>query len=628
MGAPSTLKLPLWDKASAEFCFAKSRELLTKPTAWTSYCDVEYDTHLLDSAALKQNLVKSTEFLENGHSNRKSVASCLEFEANHHHLQNGKNPFDFSNESKRISASFVDRYFDHPPYADEEASNGFSQDELSYEDEQKILQLEKECRNAFLANFPEFGKMLNEKNKAATQTNKLNESPSRMITNTYELQHEKLANLELGTRPKATNGDNSRMADLSKKLEMQKQQQSRSYVGSPRRMNHELNKYSDSSDSMKTISDSPRANLEAARATIQNYRMQKYNDQNGQSQSNGHDTNGYPYAISNNPLFMEKRDSPLYSSSESLKAGLQLHMRRNSDAEVNHNQQQYLNSKYQREVSGLESVKNYLESKKGQSGMNLGFSKLTQNMIQLGKNIAQNTRNLGGLDMNSSNNSSNSPLKKPKHLDLNLPLQNSNHKSSNSPTMHQRILEPPTLYQNDKKMSKADILVERLQTSNFRLRASSLSDNRRPHVKNFRRSFHQGTNDSSEDSDSISHSETDIRGRLRLKRRHKRMSHNVRLNFKNQKAAAAAAYQNLLHPNSVRGLSNQELEKSPPPSTSFLNSLSPPFNNSINNVISWPESAPSSSITFTSNSDLDSDTSSEYPEFNNDILTFPPSPAP
>lgn len=45
MGGPSTtLKLPLWDKASAEFCFAKSRELLTKPNPWTcSYLNIELD---------------------------------------------------------------------------------------------------------------------------------------------------------------------------------------------------------------------------------------------------------------------------------------------------------------------------------------------------------------------------------------------------------------------------------------------------------------------------------------------------------------------------------------------------------------------------------------------------------
>ncbi|CAL7942211.1 unnamed protein product [Xylocopa violacea] len=311
-----------------------------------------------------------------------------------------------------------------------------------------------------------------------------------------------------------------------------------------------------------------------------------------------------------------------------------------------------LAEKYQREVSGLESVKNYLDSKKGQ-GLNLGLGKLTQNMIQLGKNIAQNSRNMEGttskslvtnmrnLDISgqaqTSLRSLNIPIQKPKHLDLNIPLQcqsqismklNLTSQKTNapsSPSMHQHILEPPKLYQNDNTRkelpAKPDTLLEKMSTVTniYRHRTSSLSENRKPPIKNIRRSFHP-TNDSSEDSDSISHSETDIRSRLRYKRRHKKLSHNLRLNFKNKG--------HFLHPETARGFSSIELcGKSPPPSTSFLNSLSPPFS-SRNNLLSWPESAPSSSLTFTSNSDLDSDTSSEYPEFTNDILTFPPSPAP
>lgn len=38
----NSLRLPLWDKASAEFCFAKSRELLTKP--FPSHCRVPYNS--------------------------------------------------------------------------------------------------------------------------------------------------------------------------------------------------------------------------------------------------------------------------------------------------------------------------------------------------------------------------------------------------------------------------------------------------------------------------------------------------------------------------------------------------------------------------------------------------------
>jgi hypothetical protein len=655
LGAPSTLKLPLWDKASAEFCFAKSRELLTKPTAWTSYVDVEFDAHILDNAATRQNLVKSTEFLENGNAHRKSITSCLEFEP-HSNRHNGKSNFEFPNESKRVSTSYVDRYFEQPKYEEPSNECPLDRDELSYEDEQKINELEQSCRNAFLADLPEFGIILGEDRRQSCQSNKISESSAKVVPLKFDLVRDKVCNLDSGARPKPSNNDATKLniTDLTKKLDFQKQQQqqqqSRNFIGSPRHPNNDLmkNVYSSSSDSMKTIGDNSRSNLEAVRMNIQNFR--KFNEQNG------HEKNHYPYAISNNPLFMsepDKRDSPLYSSSESLIMNIQ-RMRRKSDAEVGCNQREQqqqqqlllLNSKlladkYQREVSGLESVKNYLESKKDQASMNLGFGKLTQNMIQLGKNIAQNTRNLEGLKIvgctrGTATVNSGPTLQKPNHLELNVPLQkNSCQKMSSSPTIHQRILEPPKPYQNDRKvpgMAKTEILVEKVQVANvYRPRTSSLSESKRPYVKSLRRSFHPGNNDSSEDSDSISHSETDIRSRLRFKRRHKRMTHNVRLNFKNQKAAAAAAlvtHKTFLHPESARGFSTLELSgKSPPPSTSFLNSLSPPFS-SRNNIISWQESAPSSSITFTSNSDLDSDTSSEYPEFNNDVLTFPPSPAP
>lgn len=515
----------------------------------------------------------------------------------------------------------MDRYFEQPKY--EEASL----DELSYEDEQKINELEQTCRNAFLANFPEFGLMMNENNRVARENKLLNDTSAKIVPLNFEMPREKL---ELGTRPKMSNNEATKhnMTELTKKLE-------RGYIGSPRHPNHDV--YSGSSDSMKTtVPDSPRGNFEAVRINVQSYRQ--YSEHSNGHSNGHHDSSHYPYAISNNPLFLaepDKRDSPLYSSSESLRVNVQQQrMRRKSDAELNCNQRE-LNSKllaekYQREVSGLESVKSYLDSKKGHSGLNLGFGKLTQNMIQLGKNIAQNTRNLGGLDGLRNN-----PPQKPKHLDLSIPLQqNSNNHQNSSPTMHQRILEPPKLYQNDRKIAgiaKTEIFVGKMQNSGnvFRPRTSSLSENRRPVIKNLRRSFHQGSNDSSEDSDSVSHSETDIRGRLRFKRRHRRMPHNLRLNFKNQKAAVAAANQAFLHPDSARGFSTLELSgKSPPPSTSFLNSLSPPFSSRNNVATSWPESAPSSSITFTSNSDLDSDTSSEYPEFSSDLLTFPPSPAP
>ncbi|XP_023313266.1 uncharacterized protein LOC106655468 isoform X2 [Trichogramma pretiosum] len=611
LGAPSTLKLPLWDKASAEFCFAKSRELLTKPNPayWSSYCsdDMDYDP---------QDLMKSTEFLENGnghhhndhHNHRKSIASCLEFDQLQQFQQlqqqqqpppppqpqpikqngagkvTGNGDYDFPRDNsssgsnnKRVSTSYVDRYFEQPKYDEG--------DHLSYEDELRINELEQTCRKAFMANYD------NNHRAAGGGLIMNNDTAAKIVS---------LNKFDLGARPK--------------------NEQQQQFMGSPR---HQLNGHSNG-----------------------------HADQQQQQQQQ------YPYAISNNPIFND-------DGNNGGRPGLVGLQRRKSDADCN----QLYSSHQSREVSGLESVKNYLESKKAQqqqSGLNLGFSKLTQNMIQLGKNIAQNTRHLGGggggagMNENSSSNSNGHTksgggpvLQKPNHLDL---KQQSN---GGSPSL-QRILDPPKLYQNnDRKLAeiaKTEILVERLQA--FRPRTSSLSENRRPHAKNFRRSFHQTSqqeqNDSSDDSDSISHSETDIRGRLRMKRRHRR---GMRLNFKNQKAAAARQQQqqlaqnNFLHPDMARR-SNFDLhcdnKSSTSAASSFLSSLqamssrsslttttsatlTPQHNNLHHHhqhTASWPESAPSSSITFTSNSDLDSDSSSEYPEFCNDVLTFPPSPAP
>ncbi|XP_076636618.1 activated Cdc42 kinase-like isoform X2 [Colletes latitarsis] len=487
LGAPSTLKLPLWDKASAEFCFAKSRELLTKPSAWTSYVDMD-----LDDTSTKQSL-KSTDFLENG---------------TRIHL----------NYPKRVSTSYVDRYFEEERFVD-----------------------------------------------------------------------------HLSPRPKPSpDPPKLPLPEFPKKVELPKSRVS----FAPRTAKQESkNIVYGSTDSIKAC---PRSGIE--RISVQSFRKLEQNQ-------NGHEI--FPFLISNNPLFVaesEKKESPVYSSSESLRVNFQ-RLRRKSDAEAS---SKLLAEKYQREVSGLETVKSYLDAKKGQ-GLNLGLGKLTQNMLQLGKNIAQNSRST-----ETAANVRNLEFRK-----LNL-----GQKLPSSPGVHQHILEPPKLYQNDTskvEVTKSEVFQEKTTTTTttttnvYRQRTSSLSENRKPTAMNVRRSFHP-VNDSSEDSDSISHSETDIRSRLRYKRRNKRVPQNLRLNFKNKGQ--------FLHPESARGFSAIELcGKSPPPSTSFLNSLSPPFS-SRNNLLSWPESAPSSSLTFTSNSELDSDSSSEYPEFSNDILTFPPSPAP
>ncbi|XP_029665038.1 uncharacterized protein LOC115236616 isoform X3 [Formica exsecta] len=693
-GAPSTLKLPLWDKASAEFCFAKSRELLTKPSAWASYMDIDLDAHILDNQMTKQNLVKSTEFLKKenkkNHLNCESVAD-LETKSNIRH-QNGKifnmenSTYDLPCEMKRVSTSYVERYFEQPKYCDDETVLECANEKMHFGEEKldkydKLNNLEQSNRPTYYSNALEqsssVGGRLNQ-----TLQSKLNNCELQLKNNithhetwsdeNFDILKEKMANLEsprnkpkkfdvvkdktknfdLGTRPKIpvafTESTKMNITEF-KKIDFPKSRNAKiSFM--PRNTNQDAaSTIYGSSDNIKTSaktdgSDSPRGNIEAVKINIQSFRKIEQNQ-------NGHE--GFPFVISNNPLFIaesEKKESPIYSSSESLRVNFQ-RLRRKSDAEAS---QVELNSKllaekYQREVSGLESVKNYLDSKKVQ-GLNLGLGKLTQNMIQLGKNIAQNSRNLEttssrslasnmrNLDLSTSSHSPlrslNIPIQKPKHLDLNIPLQSQpsiNAKLSlmqktnlpTSPTMHQHILEPPKLYQNDparKELPKQDMLPDMLPSAVnvYRHRTSSLSENRKP-VKNIRRSFHP-RNDSSEDSDSVSHSEMDIRSRLRCKRRHKKVPHNLRLNFK-YKAP-------FLHPDSAKGFSTVELcGKSPPPSTSFLNSLSPPFS-SKNNLLSWPESAPSSSLTFTSNSDFDSDTSSEYPEFTNDILTFPPSPAP
>lgn len=646
LGAPSTLKLPLWDKASAEFCFAKSRELLTKPSAWTSYMNVEFDNHILDNNATKQNLMKSAEFLENG--NRKSIAACesiLDLETKNS-KQNGKLSYgmensnmDFPREAKRVSTSYVDRYFDQPKYLDDDDSRESPVEKLA-ENFEKINNLEH--GGMFFTNFPEFNVPIQGKNQNSDEIKSEptkfdidvdknldggNFESSRNRSMKFDLPREKVGNFDYGTRPKVL--ESTKLNAELKKFDLQKIRAGKvSFV--PRNQEMKIDK----SALKPSLSDGSR-NLEAVRINIQSFRKIEQNQ-------NGHDN--YSFVMSNNPLFVpepenQKKDSPIYSSSESLRVNFQ-RLRRKSDAEAN--SQVELSSKifaekYQREISGMESVKNYLDSKKGQV-LNLGMGKLTQNMIQLGKNIEQNSRNIDvslskpmmrNLEMPTQTQTPlrnlGGPMQKPKHLDLNVPLQGKHGMKLNSnqnpisPALHQHILEPPKLYQNDRKNN--DIFGDKNQGNFnvFRPRTSSLSEHRKSPLRHARRSFHP-KNDSSDDSDSISHSETDIRSRLRYKRRHKRMSHNFRLNFKNRSQ--------FLHPDAARGFSSIELcGKSPPPSTSFLNSLSPPFS-SRNNLLSWPESAPSSSLTFTSNSDLDSDTSSEYPEFTTDIMTFPPSPAP
>lgn len=650
------------------------------------------NTQTLDNVATKQNLIKSTEFLENG--NRKDHLNCknpsdADIKLNIRHQNSKKfnienSNYDFPREMNRVSTSYVERYFEQPKYCDDEIILGCTSEKIYFGEKKldkydKINNLEQPNKSTY-SNVQKQGSSTDARSNQMLQ-NKLSncelkdcnimhfemrpnenfdtleektanfESP-RNKPDKFDVVKDKTTNFELGTRPKVpvTFAESAKMniTNFVKKIDLPKSRANISFV--PRKSNQDMNTVYDSLDNIKTnmktggSESSPRSNIETVKINIQSFRKIEQNQ-------NGHES--LPFVISNNPIFIaesEKKESPIYSSSESLRVNFQ-RLRRKSDAEAS---QVELNSKllaekYQRDISGLESVKNYLDSKKAQ-GLNLGLGKLTQNMIQLGKNVSQNSRNLEtslpkslvsnmrNLDLSVSAQSSlrslNIPIEKPKHLDLNIPMQNqasTNAKlyliqKSNpptSPTLYQHILEPPKLYQNDptrKELPKLDMLTEKFSgAAVYRHRTSSLSESRKPLIKNIRRSFHP-KNDSSEDSDSISHSETDIRSRLRYKRKHKKVPHNLRLNFKNKTS--------FLYHDSAKELSAVELcGKSPPPSTSFLNSLSPPFS-SRNNLISWPESAPSSSLTFTSNSDLDSDTSFEYPEFTNDVLTFPPSPAP
>ncbi|XP_046478288.1 uncharacterized protein Ack-like isoform X2 [Neodiprion pinetum] len=682
LGAPSTLKLPLWDKASAEFCFAKSRELLTKPSAWTSYMEMDFETRTLDdNSSAKETLVRSNEYSENENGNgnvnggRTLTKSTAEPDTKLNITQNGQTAvynmenanFHFARQPKRVSASYVDRYFELPKYFDDGGSGSGSFDhgydkKLCYQEDtaknyDKMLSLEeKEC-NKFYDNFKnniaandKFGliprdkitnrdPMYREMINSETRPDELKNLDVPMDkVGRFEMSLEKLNNFEQhGTRPKISTVCTM---ERNKKFDPQKQLTS-GIVGLATKNSSVGTKTIYSSDdsignNLNLLLDNPRV-ADAGDAIERNL--------------NGRESH-LPFVISSNPVFIaepEKKDSPLYDSSESLRANFQ-RFRRKSDAEANNQTElssRLFAAKYQREVSGLESVKNYLDSRKGQ-GFNLGLGKLTQNMIQLGKNIAHNTRHFENSvrkrpeDFDKKNGhdfkppSLNIPLDR-SNLDLNIPVQNLNPRVVTKPGLRsniqklqqpsdpnnfqQHILEPPKLYQND-------------ESSHFyRHRTSSLSDNRKVTLgKNQRRSFHP-KNESSEDSDSVSRSETDIRSRFRYKRRHKKMSvtkgagagppHSLRLNFNTGKKG-----NQFLHPDSARGFSSaDQCGKSPPPSTSFLNSLSPPFS-SRNNLLSWPESAPSSSLTFTSNSDLESDTSSEYPEFTNDLPNFPPSPAP
>lgn len=67
--ASNLLRLPLWDQASADFCFAKSRELLTRPLNITSYSDLsEISTIGCDLSSLHSTLKSTkTEGIHNEH---------------------------------------------------------------------------------------------------------------------------------------------------------------------------------------------------------------------------------------------------------------------------------------------------------------------------------------------------------------------------------------------------------------------------------------------------------------------------------------------------------------------------------------------------------------------------------
>lgn len=698
LGAPSTLKLPLWDKASAEFCFAKSRELLTKSNAWTTYMDMAFDNHMLNNKAMKQNLVKSTEFLEASNSNGKGSINysniALGNSRNSTQGMNGKasrlsSPnLNVGKEARRISTSYIDRYFEQSKnYDTDDASECPTETFDCYKENTSDRDLKTtgtltDSNDQFANNFYKYT-LIDEPKYTLTDDPKY----LHQIINKSKLDD--IRNLRRNSYIAETLNQNSSNSGLLNKYQVE--ERIKNSVPNKRTDFDIFDKFSKKNvngDGIKNIKEvTTSAGAAALPTTLQDQNIacglqtnritnlkpvtsiaDNSNDYvNAIRAGQNYPKNDFkkksdllPYSILHNPLFISepiKKDIDISSSgSESLRLNFE-RLRLQSDIETKNQIQ--LNSKismgdnFQCGVFTSKNVKHYPDDKKRTEDP----SKLSQNIAVTqfdNKNIARNSRNLEllpgikpelntGVDLPANEQfilaSENIPMRdqgnrvnniaQPKltnegnatGLELHLNAAVRNKMGINSKT-HQRLLEFPRRCRNEiinrnnkliKQPGSIDNNKVDIDKNLCRPRTFSLSDAVKNTTRKSIRSFYSSSQ-CSDDSDSIFYSDTDIRSRLKFQRRRKKVSGNSKVGYNKKNRESLGVY-----PNDVASSYSiiQNSEKSPLPSTSFLNSLSSQFS-LCNQTVSWPESAPSSSQTFTSNSDLDSDTSSEYSEFMND----------
>ncbi|XP_057330386.1 uncharacterized protein LOC130670836 isoform X2 [Microplitis mediator] len=709
LGAPSTLKLPLWDKASAEFCFAKSRELLTKSNAWTTYMDMAFDNHMLNNKAMKQNLVKSTEFLEASNSNSKSTGNYGNIVSGNsrNNLTQGINGkasrlsspnLNITKDARRISASYIDRYFEQSKNYDTDdaldcATDAFncykenvtdkdlkssgsltdSNDEFSNNfykytliDEPKYTLTDDPKYLNQIINKQKFDDIRNLRRNSyiAESLNKNSSSNSSILSNKYQsderfknsvpnkrtvdydifdkfskknLNGDEIKNIKVVAAGTSAGGSTAGASALSN-------QDANSAGGLP------SNRMSNLKQMASISADNSNDFVNSVRVNSQNYQKNEFKKKS---------CDLLPYSILHNPLFISepiKKDIDISSSSgsESLRLNFE-RLRLQSDIETKNQIQ--LNSKisigdnYQCGIFNSKNVKHYPDDKKR---LDDGI-KLTQNTVTAqfdSKNMARNSRNLELMpiiksDLNSvdvpandkfflsnengvairdptnrANNIAQKKLNEPTATGLELHLNTGvrNKMGINSKTQ-QRLLEFPRRCRNELINRNNKILKQSGSIDNNKIdidknpcrpRTFSLSDAVKNTTRKSIRSFYSSSQ-CSDDSDSIFYSDTDIRSRLKFQRRRKKVSGNSKIGYNKKNRESIGVYPN----DATSYPSIQNSEKSPLPSTSFLNSLSSQFS-LCNQTVSWPESAPSSSQTFTSNSELDSDSSSEYSEFMND----------
>ncbi|CAG5102024.1 Similar to Ack-like: Activated Cdc42 kinase-like (Drosophila melanogaster), partial [Cotesia congregata] len=677
LGAPSTLKLPLWDKASAEFCFAKSRELLTKSNAWTTYMDMAFDNHMLNNKAMKQNLVKSTEFLEASNSNSKGSINysniALGNSRNSTQGMNGKasrlsSPnLNVGKEARRISTSYIDRYFEQSQnYDTDNALECPTETFDCYKENMSDRDLKTtssltDSNDQFANNFYKYT-LIDEPKYTLTDDPKY----LHQIINKSKLDD--IRNLRRNSYIAETLNQNSSNSGLLNKYQVE--ERIKNSVPNKRTDFDIFDKFSKKNvngDGIKNIKEvKASAGAAALPTTLQDQNiacgMQTNRITNLKSATSIADnSNDYvnairagqnypkndfkkksdllPYSILHNPLFISepiKKDIDISSSgSESLRLNFE-RLRLQSDIETKNQIQ--LNSKISMGdnfgVFTSKNVKHYPDDKKRTEDP----SKFSQNIASTqfdNKNIARNSRNLEllpgiksdlntGIDLPANEQfilaSENIPMRDPPNrvnniaqakltnegnatgLELHLNAAVRNKMGINSKT-HQRLLEFPRRCRNEiinknnkliKQTGSIDNNKVDIDKNLCRPRTFSLSDAVKNTTRKSIRSFYSSSQ-CSDDSDSIFYSDTDIRSRLKFQRRRKKVSGNSKVGYNKKNRESLGVY-----PNDVASSYSiiQNSEKSPLPSTSFLNSLSSQFS-LCNQTVSWPESAPSSSQTFT-----------------------------